>query len=122
MPYAERARQGLQGLLPPGNATLDIELSRALVAVERAGSPLQQNQVCICVCACAFVRVRVYVRVRVCVCLCVCVCVCVRERESINNVHHGLALKGRCAVRSEKYILGGSVPCVYVCVFLLYTL
>ena len=77
MPYAERARQGLQGLLPPGNATLDIELSRALVAVERAGSPLQQNQVCICVCACAFVRVRVYVRVRAYAFMYVFACACV---------------------------------------------
>ena len=50
MPYAERASTGLQGLLPPAETGLATEMARAMVAVERAGSPLQKYQVHILVC------------------------------------------------------------------------
>ena len=45
MPYAERVSAGLQGLLPPAETGLATEMARAMVAIERAGSPMQKYQV-----------------------------------------------------------------------------
>jgi len=44
MPYAERVQQGLQGLLPPTVTDLQTEMARVMVAVDRAGAPLQKYQ------------------------------------------------------------------------------
>ncbi|KAF5830092.1 hypothetical protein DUNSADRAFT_15053, partial [Dunaliella salina] len=44
MPYAERVQQGLQGLLPPSVTDLQTEIARVMVAVDRAGTPLQKYQ------------------------------------------------------------------------------